>query len=141
MAAQNPSMLTEAQILDALRDCYDPEFKLNVVELGLIDSIATGPDPDSTPAWPRQWVKVIMTLTAPESAAAGLILEQVNNRLAGIQHISKVDVELIWEPKWTPERISAAGRKQLEIEKELALREKKKEKLVQISPKTGESSS
>ena len=50
-------MLTESQILTALRDCFDPEVKLNLVDLGLIYSIATGPDPDSTPKWPRQWVK------------------------------------------------------------------------------------
>lgn len=108
-------MLTESDILAALRDCYDPEVKLNLVDLGLIYKVAIGPDPDSTLAWPRQWVKVTMTLTTPQCPASGLIFEQVNNRLAGIQAISKVDVELVWEPKWTPHRISAAGRSQLGI--------------------------
>jgi len=59
-------MLSEAEILSALRDCYDPEVKLNLVDLGLIYGITTAPDPDSTPAWPRQWVKVTMTLTSPQ---------------------------------------------------------------------------
>ena len=76
-------MLSEADILAALRDCFDPEVKLNLVDLGLIYGIATGPDPDSTPAWPRQWVKVTMTLTTPQCPASGLIFEQVNNRLPG----------------------------------------------------------
>jgi metal-sulfur cluster biosynthetic enzyme len=58
-------MLSEPDILTALRDCFDPEVKLNLVDLGLIYSVETGPDPDSTPAWPRQWVKVTMTLTTP----------------------------------------------------------------------------
>jgi metal-sulfur cluster biosynthetic enzyme len=106
-------MLTEDQILTALRDCFDPEVKLNLVDLGLIYKIETGPDPDATPAWPRQWVKVTMTLTTQHCPASGLIFEQVNNRLAGIQCISKVEVELTWEPKWTPHRISEAGRRQL----------------------------
>ena len=106
-------MLAEAEILQALRDCFDPEVKLNLVDLGLIYRIATGPDPDSTPAWPRQWVKVTMTLTTQQCPASGLIFEQVNNRLAGMQEISKVEVDLVWEPKWTPHRISAAGRAQL----------------------------
>jgi metal-sulfur cluster biosynthetic enzyme len=106
-------VLTEAEILNALRDCYDPEVKLNLVDLGLIHGISTGPDPDSTPAWPRQWVKVTMTLTTPQCPASGLIFEQVNNRLAGLQAISRVEVDLVWEPKWTPHRISAEGRKQL----------------------------
>ena len=108
-------MLSEPEILNALRDCYDPEVKLNLVDLGLIYAVATGPDPDSTPAWPRQWVKVTMTLTTPQCPASGLIVEQVHNRLAGIEAISKVEVDLVWEPKWTPHLISEAGRRQLGI--------------------------
>lgn len=108
-------MLSEADILTALRDCFDPEVKLNLVDLGLIYAVETGPDPDSTPAWPRQWVKVTMTLTTPQCPASGLIFEQVHNRLAGIADIGKVEVDLVWEPKWTPHRISAAGRQQLGI--------------------------
>ena len=109
-------MLAESDILQALRDCYDPEVKLNLVDLGLIYEIETGPDPDSTPAWPRQWVKVTLSLTTPHCPVSGLILEQVHNRLAGIQDISKVELNLVWEPKWTPHRISEAGRKQLGLE-------------------------
>ena len=108
-------MLSEADIFTALRDCFDPEVKLNLVDLGLIYAVATGPDPDSTPAWPRQWVKVTMTLTTEQCPAGGLIFEQVHNRLAGIPSVSKVEVELVWKPKWTPHRISQAGRKQLGI--------------------------
>jgi metal-sulfur cluster biosynthetic enzyme len=100
-------MLTEAEILAALRDCYDPEVKLNLVDLGLIYGIETGPDPGSSKAWPRQWVKVTMTLTTPQCPASGLIFEQVHNRLAGISAIGKVE--------WTPHRISEAGRQQLGI--------------------------
>jgi metal-sulfur cluster biosynthetic enzyme len=108
-------MLSEAEILTALRDCYDPELKLNLVDLGLIYGVTTGPDPRSTPAWPRQWVKVTMTLTSAFCPASGLILEQVSNRLAGIPEISRVEVDLVWEPGWTPHRISEAGRLQLGI--------------------------
>ena len=109
-------MLSEDDILAALHDCFDPEVKLNLVDLGLIYAVATGPDPDSTPAWPRQGVKVTMTLTTAQCPASGLILEQVHNRLAGIAALSKIEVDLVWEPKWTPHRISAAGRRQLGIE-------------------------
>ncbi len=108
-------MLSEEQILAALRDCYDPEVKLNLVDLGLIYRIETAPDPDSTPKWPRQRVKVTMTLTTPQCPASGLIFEQVHNRLAGLPEISRVNVDLVWEPKWTPHRISEAGRRQLGI--------------------------
>jgi metal-sulfur cluster biosynthetic enzyme len=108
-------MLSEADILSALRDCFDPEVKLNLVDLGLIYAVATGPDPNSTPAWPRQWVKVTMTLTTPQCPASELIFEQVSNRLVGISDIGRVEVDLVWEPRWTPRRISEAGRRQLGI--------------------------
>ncbi len=107
--------LTEDDIRTALRDCFDPEVKLNLVDLGLIYSIAIEPDPHSTPALPRQRVKVTMTLTTQQCPASGLIFEQVHNRLASIPQISKVEVDLVWEPKWTAHRISEAGRKQLGI--------------------------
>ena len=106
-------MLTEPQILAALRDCFDPETKLNLVDLGVIYAIETDSDSDSTPAWPRQWVRITMTLPKPDSPANGLILEQVSNRLAGIPDISKVELNLVWEPRWTPQRVSEAGRRQL----------------------------
>ncbi len=109
---QLPSLSSE-DIRTALKDCFDPEVKLNLVDLGLVYEISTEPDPNSTPALPRQRVKVIMTLTTPQCPASGLIFEQVHNRLASIPQISKVDVELVWEPKWTPHCISEAGRKQL----------------------------
>lgn len=109
-------MLTEPQILTALRDCFDPDTKLNLVDLGVIYNVETGPDPGSAPAWPRQWVKVTMTLPKEDGPANGLALEQVGNRLAGIREISKVEVNLVWEPQWTPHRISEAGRRQLGIQ-------------------------
>ncbi len=105
--------VTSDDILLALRDCFDPEVKLNLVDLGLIYSVEVEPDPHATPAFPRQRVQVTMTLTTPQCPASGLIFEQVHNRLASIQQVSKVEVELVWEPKWTPHRISLAGRKQL----------------------------
>jgi metal-sulfur cluster biosynthetic enzyme len=107
--------LTEDDIRTALRDCFDPEVKLNLVDLGLVYGIAVEADPNSTKAFPRQRVKVTMTLTTPQCPASGLIFEQVHNRLASIPQVSKAEVDLVWEPKWTPHRISQAGRKQLGI--------------------------
>ena len=109
-------MLTESQILTALRDCYEPEMKLNLVDLGVIANIETGPDSDSTDAWPRQWVRITLTLPNPQSHANGLVVEQVGNRLAGIADISNVELNLVWEPQWTPHRISDAGRRQLGLQ-------------------------
>src|SRR6266566_3192120 len=100
--------LTAEDIRTALRDCFDPEVKLNLVDLGLIYDVIIEPDPNATLAFPRQRVKVTMTLTTPQCPASGLIFEQVHNRLASIQQVSKVEVDLVWEPKWTPHRISPA---------------------------------
>jgi metal-sulfur cluster biosynthetic enzyme len=108
-------VLTSEDILTALRDCFDPEVKLNLVDLGLIYNVTTEPDPHAAPAFPRQRVKVTMTLTTPQCPASGLIFEQVHNRLASIPQVSKVEVDLVWEPKWTPHRISETGRQQLGI--------------------------
>ena len=108
-------MLSESQIFTALRDCFDPEVKLNLVDLGLIYGIETAPDPNSTPKWPRQTVRITMTLTTQACPASGLIFEQVNNRLLAFPDISKVEVNLVWDPKWTPHKISPEGRKQLGI--------------------------
>jgi metal-sulfur cluster biosynthetic enzyme len=114
LPAQLPALAVE-DIWTALRDCFDPEVKLNLVDLGLIYEVAVEPYPNATPAFPRQRVKVTMTLTTPQCPASGLIFEQVHNRLASIPQVSKVEVDLVWEPKWTPHRISEAGRKQLGI--------------------------
>jgi metal-sulfur cluster biosynthetic enzyme len=108
-------MVSESDILAALRDCFDPELKLNLVDLGLIYKIEMAPDPDSTPKWPRQRVKITMTLTTPHCPASALMVEQVQNRLLGMRDISKVEVALVWEPPWTSQRISEAGRLQLGI--------------------------
>jgi metal-sulfur cluster biosynthetic enzyme len=95
-------MLSEASILDLLRDCIEPATKQNIVDLGLVHGIETGPDPASTPAASRQWVKVRMTLTTPESPASVSILKQLQDRLGRIAAISRVELDLIWQPKWTP---------------------------------------
>lgn len=120
-------MLTESQIRIALRDCFDAETKLNLVDLGAIYDIATGPDPDSAPAWPRQWVKITMTLPKQDNPGNALTLEQVRNRLAGIPDISKVEVDLVWEPAWTPQRITPEGKRQLGIQAGLVSISSKKE--------------
>jgi metal-sulfur cluster biosynthetic enzyme len=108
--------LTESDVFTALKDCYDPEVPVNIVDLGLIYSVTLQPDPDSTRAFPRQRVAIEMTLTTPHCPAHSMMVEQVKNRLAGIQDISQTEVNLVWQPTWGPERITAEGRKTLGFE-------------------------
>jgi metal-sulfur cluster biosynthetic enzyme len=112
--------LTEEEVLNALRDCYDPELPLNLVDLGLIYRVEISPDLDAPgagiPGVPQRYrVEIDMSLTSPGCPAHQQIFAQVENRLAGLENISKTKVNLVWEPTWGPERLSAAARKQLGI--------------------------
>jgi metal-sulfur cluster biosynthetic enzyme len=108
--------ITETDVLSALKDCYDPEVPVNIVDLGLIYGVKLQPDENSTPAFPRQSVAIEMTLTTPHCPAHTMMVEQVRNRLAGIPEISHTEVNLVWLPAWGPERITPEGRKTLGFE-------------------------
>lgn len=107
--------LSEEDVLAALRDCYDPELPVNIVDLGLVIKVTVAADPKSKPAFPRHKVEVDLTMTSPGCPSHTTILEQVRNRLAGIPDISEAAVNLVWEPAWTPDRISQKAREQLGI--------------------------
>ena len=107
--------LGEEDVLQALRDCYDPELPVNIVDLGLIYTVTLSPDENSRRAFPRQRVQVEMTMTSPGCPSHVTIMEQVRNRLAGVPEISETVVNLVWEPAWTPDRISQKAREQLGI--------------------------
>ena len=107
--------LSEEDVFAALRDCYDPELPVNIVDLGLIYSVKLMPDEHSRKAFPRQRVEVEITMTSPGCPSHATILEQVRNRLAGVPQISETRVNLVWEPAWTPDRISQQAREKLGI--------------------------
>ncbi|MGA1982192.1 MAG: DUF59 domain-containing protein [Acidobacteriaceae bacterium] len=121
------SALTQDRILAALRDCYDPDISLNIVDLGLVHSIAITPDPDAPGAGipgvpPRHRVSIALTLAqiadpsgfqdTPDSQDTPLIA-QIQNRLAAFDTISRTDVILLREPAWNPGRITPEGRARL----------------------------
>ena len=107
--------LTQENVLDALRDVQDPELPINIVDLGLVYKVEVAPDPDAPGMLPRQRVAVEMTMTTQGCPAHAMILEQVRNRLGGMQEISLAEVALVWEPAWTPDRISPEAQKKLGI--------------------------
>ena len=112
--------LTEAEVLAALRDCYDPEVPCNIVDLGLIYDVSVEPDRDAPGTGipgvpPRFRVRVEMALTSPGCAAEGQIKAQIEGRLAAFETISRAEVHVVWEPRWTVERISAEGRRRIEL--------------------------
>ncbi len=107
--------LTEEDVLNALKDCYDPELPVNIVDLGLVYSIKLAPDEASTAAFPRQRVEVDVTMTTQSCPSHSIILEQVRNRLSGVPQIGETKINLVWEPPWTPNRISQQARERLGI--------------------------
>lgn len=98
------SMSQEDLVYEVLKECYDPEIPLNVVDLGLIYEVRTLPDA----------VTVKMSMTSPMCPSHASISEDIRTKLseAGFPNPG---VEVVWEPAWSPQRISEAGRRTLGI--------------------------
>jgi len=103
--------VTQDEVISALKQCYDPEIPVNIVDLGLIYDVHLDSAPEE-----KQDVTVDMTLTAQGCPSHVMISEQVKARLEQLPGIRNANVNVVWEPPWTPERISADARKQLGIE-------------------------
>lgn len=101
-------MPTQEQIIGAIRQCFDPEVPVNIYDLGLIYDIKTE----------GEKVRVKMTLTSQHCPSAQQIPQQVRSKIEVECAIDDVEVEVVWEPAWTPELISAAGRVLLGLEGE-----------------------
>ena len=95
------------KIMDAIRQCYDPEIPINIVDLGLIYDVES----DDTGN-----VTVKMTLTTQGCPSAQAIPEQVRARVAGVEAVNDVKVDIVWEPAWNPSMISASGKAALGLE-------------------------
>jgi metal-sulfur cluster biosynthetic enzyme len=114
-------MLTAADILQALRDCYDPVLPCNLVDLGLIHSITITPDAEAPgariPGVPQKHiVEISLTPTQTEEAATGQLNAQISNRLAGLEAISRTTITFLDTPIWSPLNITPAGRKTLGLD-------------------------
>ena len=107
--------LTEADIRAALRDCYDPGISCNIVDLGLVHSIAIALDPEAPGAGipgvpPRHRVAIALTLATLIDAEDTPLIAQIQNRLAAFETIGRTDVTLLSAPAWNPGLITPAGR-------------------------------
>lgn len=93
----------EARILDALREVIDPEVGLNVVDLGLV----YGLDVEDGR------VRVRLTMTTPACPLGEEIALDAQGRVRSLAGVREAAVELVWEPPWTPERMSPSAKEQL----------------------------
>jgi metal-sulfur cluster biosynthetic enzyme len=114
-------MLTEDDIRAALRDCYDPELPLNIVDLGLVQSIAITPDTDAPgtgiPGVPQKHlVQIDLIPTHPTEAAEAHLRAQIANRLAGLETVTQTTVTILTTPTWTPKNITPTGRRILGLD-------------------------
>ena len=87
----------EQTIIGTLKTVYDPEIPVDVYELGLIYGIKIDDDYN---------VKVEMTLTAPGCPVAGSIVDEVTQKVNGVNQVNDVDVELVWNPPWNQDMMS-----------------------------------
>jgi len=92
-AAAPPSSET---VRKALRAVKDPELNLNIIDIGLVYEVEVGDAGD---------VLVKMTLTSPGCPAGGEIIEDVKRVVADLEGVKSAEVELVWDPYWTPERM------------------------------------
>jgi metal-sulfur cluster biosynthetic enzyme len=98
-------MVTEAQVKKALRQVKDPELNLDLVVLGLIYDIKVD----------GGRVEVTMSLTSPMCPVAGEIVTQAQQAVEGVEGVESAEVELTFNPPWTPERIPPTIRAALGI--------------------------
>lgn len=100
------AVLSEQEVWDQLRNCYDPEIPLNIVDLGLIYDVAVD----------GSKVDVKMTLTAPGCHMGGQIAADVQSKLLALEEVQEANVELVWDPPWHQSMISADGRRRLGLD-------------------------
>jgi metal-sulfur cluster biosynthetic enzyme len=96
--------LTINGVMKVLRNCYDPEIPVNIVDLGLIYGVAIVDDD----------VKVRMTLTTMGCPAHAYLMHQVQTEIEKIPGVKKAEVEIVWDPPWTPDKMSPEAKKRLE---------------------------
>jgi FeS assembly SUF system protein len=101
-APAGPYVERERQITENLKQIYDPEIPMNIVDLGLIYGFE----------WHDDDVTLQMTLTAPGCPVAGILAEEVKAAIEKVPQVHSAKVDMIWDPPWTPDRMSDFAKKQ-----------------------------
>lgn len=96
-------MVEKEKVRESLKGVIDPELDINIVDLGLVYEIEV--DDDS--------VYILMTLTTPGCPLHGVFDEMVRQEVGALEGINEVEVELTFEPRWSPEKMSEKARDEL----------------------------
>lgn len=94
----------EAEVIEALRTCYDPEIPVNIYDMGLIYDVTVEPS---------GLARVTMTLTSPHCPAAAELPAQVEMKVRCVPGVADAQVEVVWDPPWDQSRLSEAAKLQL----------------------------
>lgn len=101
-------MVTSEDVYTELRQVYDPEIPVNIVDLGLVYDVKVD----------GETCNITMTLTSQACPSAREIPAMMKRRVNTIDGIETTEVEVVWEPQWGPQMISAEGKKVLGIEED-----------------------
>ena len=101
---EQPVTVKEEDVIEVLREVFDPEIPVNIYELGLIYDVDIQEGGR---------VQVKMTLTSPGCPVAGSLPGEVQARVEAVPGVASADVELVWDPAWNPSMMSEAARLQL----------------------------
>lgn len=96
--------ILQAQAVEAIRTCFDPEIPVNIYDLGLVYEVTVDA---------RSAVQVRMTLTSPHCPAAQSLPRDVETKVRAVQGVRSVQVEVVWTPPWDPSMMSEAARLEL----------------------------
>jgi metal-sulfur cluster biosynthetic enzyme len=96
------AQVTSQQVLDSLKQCMDPEIPINIVDMGLIYGVNVNDD---------NKVDVKMTMTTRGCPLHETLVSDVKRYVNKVPGVSAVNVEIVWEPAWTPEKMSEEGKK------------------------------
>lgn len=100
-------MIKKEEVLKRLKKIIDPELNINIVDLGLIYEVDIDQEKKS--------VDIEMTLTSPGCPLSFYFQQWVTDALKKIKGVKNVTINLVWEPVWTPDKMSEGAREQLEI--------------------------
>jgi metal-sulfur cluster biosynthetic enzyme len=103
MGEQGKRSALEDRLWQALHDVDDPEFDMNIVDMGLVYGVKAD----------MGRVKIDLTFTAMGCPAMEYILEDVEKRLLAEDDVETVDINIVWSPPWTKDRLSEVGRQSL----------------------------
>ncbi len=109
-AGESSGAVDEARIWETLKTCYDPEIPVNIVDLGLIYDLQL----EQTAHGAK--IAVQMTLTAPGCGMGPVIAREAQQKISQLNGVAGADVQVVWDPPWSPSMISEEGKKKLGME-------------------------